>query len=448
MTDPLGASAYVLVDGTILVVLLGGGSPTDQAARAARAALTLRAHVPGGHIALVTGRSEVAERLPVGEIVERAAYLLDLAGERGHASPIIVDDVTQALLDPRFEVESREPAHAWLLRERPVVEETRKLLGKPSPFVGRDRELRTLVEYAGRGLRRAARAGDPRDGAHGNGEIAPASGAPRGSGSGIATSRTRSATRTPSARARAFSHVASGSARAMGIEVGEPPDVLRQKVSSAVGTFLSGEAAQRVAEFLGELVGATFPDEKSPRLRSARQSAQLMAAQITEAYVEFARAAARARPTLLVLDDLHLGDASSVKLVDTTLRELRSEPFAVVAFARPEIHDLFPRMWSERNVQEMRLGPLPRRAAEMLVRGALGDGVDQARVARILDQVRGKRVLPGRARPGVHRGARRCAPRDRARHGRGAHRRPAPVRAPLPARGQRLRRGFLDERRA
>jgi len=40
----------------------------------------------------------------------------------------------------------------------------------------------------------------------------------------------------------------------------------------------------------------------------------------------------------------------------------------VLGLARPEIHELFPRLWAARGLQEMHLGALPRRAAERLVR--------------------------------------------------------------------------------
>ncbi len=48
----------------------------------------------------------------------------------------------------------------------------------------------------------------------------------------------------------------------------------------------------------------------------------------------------------------------------------------VLALARPEVHELFPRLWAERSLQEIRLGELVRRASERLVREVLGDELD------------------------------------------------------------------------
>ncbi|MDI1477608.1 serine/threonine-protein kinase [Polyangium sp. y55x31] len=386
IAEPLGAFVDTLAGGTILMVLPGVGSPADQVVRAARAALAIQGASPDRIVALVTGRSDLADRLPVGDLVELVALLLDSAREHGRPG-VIVDEVTRALLDPRFEVEEHA-GHVWLRSEHARGEETRTLLGNPSPFVGRERELTTLLDLLQQEFDEQR--------AQSVLVTAPA---------GMGKSRLRqeliaklqleipdlclAVGRADAMRSgAAFSVIASALRMLMEIEVGERREVQQEKVSSAVRALLSGEAAERTAPFLGELVGASFPDERNPLLRSARENAPLMAGRIESAWVEFMRAAARKGPTLLVLEDLHWGDGSSVKLVDTTLRELRDEPFAVVAFARPDIHDLFPRIWAERT-HEVRLGPLPRRAASALVRAALGDDVDDALVAGLVARSEG-----------------------------------------------------------
>src|SRR5206468_6711484 len=76
----------------------------------------------------------------VAEIIDRAAALLrsDAPGETG--GPIRLDPVSAALLDVRFDVVTSE--RGFLLRaERPPADGTRTLLGKPTQFVGRAREL-------------------------------------------------------------------------------------------------------------------------------------------------------------------------------------------------------------------------------------------------------------------------------------------------------------------
>jgi tetratricopeptide (TPR) repeat protein len=119
-------------------------------------------------------------------------------------------------------------------------------------------------------------------------------------------------------------------------------------------------------------------------LRAARSDPQLMGDQIRRAFIDFLDAEARARPLVLVLEDLHWGDLLSVRLIDAALRALAERPLFVLALARPEVHDAFPRLWAERHVEELRLGPLTRRAAEKLVREVLGDEVDAAVVERLV----------------------------------------------------------------
>src|SRR5262249_14886787 len=146
---------------------------------------------------------------------------------------------------------------------------------------------------------------------------------------------------------------------------------------------------KRVSEFLGELVGTHFADDGSPPLRAARQDARVMGDQMLRAWVDFARAEVGARPTLLVLEDLHWGDVTTVRFVDAALRELRDAPLMVLALARPELTERFPKIWEERRVQEIRLGALSRKASERLALQVLGGSVSSEMVARLVQQADG-----------------------------------------------------------
>jgi eukaryotic-like serine/threonine-protein kinase len=61
----------------------------------------------------------------------------------------------------------------------------------------------------------------------------------------------------------------------------------------------------------------------------------------------------------------------------------------VLAFARPEVHQLFPRLWTGRPLEEIRLSPLTRSAGERLVRAELGGASSDVIVERILEQADG-----------------------------------------------------------
>ncbi len=62
----------------------------------------------------------------------------------------------------------------------------------------------------------------------------------------------------------------------------------------------------------------------------------------------------------------------------------------VLALARPEVFEVFPRLWAERqNVQEIRLKELGRKAGERLVRQALGDTVGTETIEHLVRQADG-----------------------------------------------------------
>jgi tetratricopeptide (TPR) repeat protein len=62
----------------------------------------------------------------------------------------------------------------------------------------------------------------------------------------------------------------------------------------------------------------------------------------------------------------------------------------VLALARPEVFEVFPKLWAERqNVQEIRLQELGRKACERLIRQVLGDSVGPETMERLVKQADG-----------------------------------------------------------
>jgi hypothetical protein len=380
----LGARLEELSAGMALVALTWSGSPTDLAARAARCALRLRALPTQARMALVIGYSEAQGALPVGPIVERAFHLIETGGE----TAVRIDAVTRALLDARFEVEVL-PDGPVLQSEREIDEEARVLLGKPTPFVGRDRELRHLLSLFEAtfdddcGAQAVVVIGPPGIGkTRLRQEIIRHLRAER-PGLGIAIGRGDA-----SREGSAFSLLASAIRSAAGMINGEPRSAGMDKLVELCGRRLPAPEQLRVAEILGEIVGTPFPDDTRPKLRTLRKTSAGMAEQIADAIVEVLRASSQDSPFMLVLEDLQWGDAASIKLVDRALRELSDHPFLVVGLSRPELLERFPSLWRSRGAQQYRLGPLPRRAAEAIVQSALG-AIDAGQVGRILDRAEG-----------------------------------------------------------
>jgi tetratricopeptide (TPR) repeat protein len=186
-----------------------------------------------------------------------------------------------------------------------------------------------------------------------------------------------------------FAMVAQTVTGAAGIADGEPLAVRRQRLAARVAKHVPEGDRVRVTEFLGELVGAPFPEEESLQLRAARQDPVLRGDQMRRAYEDWLCAESRAQPVCLVLEDMHWGDLPTVKVVDALLRNLRDAPVMILVSARPEVHDLFPNAWAHRGVVELHLAELSARASEKLVREVLGEDVDEATVQRIAQAAAG-----------------------------------------------------------
>ncbi|HRI70339.1 MAG TPA: protein kinase, partial [Polyangium sp.] len=380
-----GTSLHVLADGSSVVVFTLPSNPVDQAANAALCAFRLRDIVEGRPIVLVTGHRDSTLRSPVGEIMDRAGDLLSRIplGE----TRVGVDDDTRALLESRFDIGSANGV--YFLQSLGAVDESRFLLGKATPFVGRERELTRLLEIVEEGFDERRAQAILVIGAAGMGKSRLRQEflrrlQQRHSGLVLEVGRADIL-----GNSGAFSLIAGMFRQALGIHLGDPIAKQQDKIAHIINLVLKSDDAQRVTEFICELIGAPFPDERSLRLRAARQDAQIMASQIEAAYVDLMRASVQNYPIVLVLEDLHWADAASFKLLDAALRELADEPLIIMAFARPEVKTRFPRLWQSRQLYEIVLNPLSRKSAIELARNVLGDDFDAKRIGAIVDHAAG-----------------------------------------------------------
>jgi tetratricopeptide (TPR) repeat protein len=383
LVRPYGGDMVRLANGALLVTLGGRTTASEQAVIAAACALDLRDAHPSARIALATGRAlTTAGGLP-GPVIDQAASLLVHS-----VSPAIrLDEVTAGLLGERFEVRQDSQGRA-LMGKRGEAESSRTLLGKATPFVGRDRELGildlTLRECVDESVARAVLVTGP-----------AGQGKSRLRHEFAARARERGDVRVLMARA---DPVAAGSSfmmvrqlvrQAVGVREGGPVEEQHARLRAYVAKLCNAEDSGRVADFLGELISAPSSGRPSPELRSARNDPTIMAEWLRRSFGEWLAAECAASPLLLVLEDLHWGDLPSVTYLGEALRALGARPLMLIALARPEVHDAFPTLWKGSAFPELALGGLTPRAAERLVRVALGEGVTPDTVSRIVERADG-----------------------------------------------------------
>lgn len=376
-----GGALNELANGVAVATFVGRGAPSDLALVAARCALAMREAVPLAPMALSTGLGLIGKQGPVGPAIDRGVEALS----RGATQALRVDALTARLIGHRFEVQADSDG-LLLVGERDGAGATRKLLGRPTPFVGRERELSQLQsiyeECAGEPAARAvlvmgpAGAGKSRLRYELSLRLEALAEAPR-----ILIGRG-----DPMSAGSPFGLLGEAFRQRFGILDGDEPEDSRKKLAAGVRESVINDAAvARIASFLGELCGVPFVESEMPWLVAARRDRTLMGDAMRSAWLDWLAAETDRQPVVLILEDLHWGDLPTIAFVDAALGELAERPLLVVAFGRPETKDLFPKLWHAKGFDEIRLRPLRRDARAELVREVLGDDVSSEIVQRIVE---------------------------------------------------------------
>lgn len=401
------AHVETLGEGMFVVVLTARSDmvATDQVAQAARCALLLRSHVHHSfRLSLATGRGQLAGQRPLGDALDRALALLGstspgqaLAGNDPVSSaesgqPLLLDETSAGLLDSRFQLRRITTSVYELDSESLSADIKRPLLGKPTPCVGRERELAILEalwnsvrEEEGSCLalvtgspgvgksrirhefiRRIAARGEPYQVWSGRGELMSAG--------------------------ASYSILAQALRQMAGVSDEQPPQLQFEQLRQRLGQRLPNGDLNRVTQFVAEICGipVAAPIEV---LQAARQDARLLGEHVCSALVALIRAECAEAPLLLVLDDLHWGDTLTVRLIDSVLAKVGDCPLMVLALARPEVDTIFPRLWADRRRQDLRLELLSRKACERLIRQVLGGQLSSDACNRLINQAGGNALF-------------------------------------------------------
>ncbi len=387
----LGGAVDYLANGMLVVTVPSLGSAQDQATVAARAALLIKERWPDASVSMSTGRGTSRGRTAVGEVIDSAARLLTRRSQpsaKEAPSGVLIDPLSASLLEGRF-AKTPQPVGALLLYEEREVDASRPLLGRPTPFVGREAELGLLEGH----LQACIEESEAR--------VVLVSAPP-----GVGKSRLRHEFLRRVEKRNERLTVLSGRGELMnagaphsllgqavrklcGISGSEPLDAQRDQLKARVAAHVAACDRHRVVAFLGELSRVPFPAQWSEMLPPARDDPRIMRERINRAFLDWLGTECKAAPVLLVLDDLQWGDALSIALINDALRSPSNAPLFVLAMTRPEVKDQFPNLWQGHQLQEITLKGLSKRACERLVKQVLGTQISRELAARLLSQSEG-----------------------------------------------------------
>lgn len=356
-----------LREGGIISEFAGGGllvrlqGADGLLSRAARCALTISQVVEGFRVALMTGCADDSRELPHADLIGRAIQSLNYSDRHKAVRGVRLDETTASLLDPHFEVTGTNET-LRLIEEKTGLGTPRLLCGLSTPFVGRTRELDTLVDFLGESLQdnRAATALVVAHAGMGKSRLGTEA---------VAELKQRIPNLTV-----AVAHAETTSA---------PHSVLMAVVRSILHITVE-TSATRIRTGLSKALPGTREAtlalltqllvEDGPSglpMRTAEQERQT--------WLDLLAGLARGRALLVVLEDAQWADDASMELLHDALAQIDIQPFAVLALARPEIRERDLGLFHRRDVQEMRLGPLSTKACTQFVSTFVSENAERVK---------------------------------------------------------------------
>lgn len=377
-----------LLDGTLVATVLGDAPVSDQAAHVAEIALSARDFARASCLAIATGRAELSRTDLIGDAIDRAAFLLDscsrvLSGDAKGPPPILMDQITAALIAPRFVV--REAGTLRLLvAARAVEDPERTVLGRVTPIVGRGFELRSIETLFCAALDDSTARAALITGPAGIGKSRLAQEVVRMLRASHPKLEVWWGRGDPMRSASPLSLLGEMFRTFIGLSETQSLDERRQRLLETLNSYAPSQEYTWVAHILGEISGTPFPENASPPLGEAQLDKRRLYEITGRAFTAIVRLTTARAPLLVIVNDLQWADVQSVHILGEALSTLGDRPWLVLALGRPEVHNKHPNLWVEASVQEIPLRPLSKRASVELVREVLGDVVGSDTIDRIV----------------------------------------------------------------
>ena len=389
VVSSMGGILEHLANGTLLVSMHratgdGAVSPVAQAVRAAQTSLALRRALPSLRMVIATGRRESGG--PFAHAVNEAARAL--AGLAPGA--IWMDASTAALLKSRFSI--YRDANGYFLQGAPLSEVGRSLLGRASPHVGREGELSQVIcafqdcvdRQKVRALMVTAEPGMGKSRLQRELETSI-----RHMNMDVTILHCRGDVVGAGSSFLLLSQIIRTVA---GSVESDSNDMQCRKLMERVRATVSADGkndCDEIATFLGEIAGIHFPAHTREDLDAARSDPMIMWQRTRHAWTRWLDQECQRRPVLLFIDDVHWGDLPSIQHIDSALTTLSTSPLMLVALARPEVHTVFPGLWSNHGLESIGLSPLSYRASVDLVHAGLGAWAPKPLVDNLVERAGG-----------------------------------------------------------
>ena len=374
-----GADVSALPDRGAILVFSSGDVASDIAIRAARAAREI-AEKGDRRVGVATGPASHRDSTPQ-DLVRRAVALAAVVGE-AH-----VDDVTSALAASRIAID-RAKTGLRIAGERDGGEDAPPPSSRAA-FVGRDREMAALIGAFDASMNDRVAQAVLVVGAPGLGKTRLLRALHDRLRTEVRTVALLDARAEPIRQRAPLALLAVLLRRGLAIPEATPPGERLTMLSTAVHEIVEAGEAGRVTAFLAVALGLT-PADPGPEIAAALADPQLMEDQVGRALEDLLEGlATQSGAAAVLVDDGQWADGASLRLLARALRRLRERPIFVAVFARPEIDESAPHLFRDASAERIQLAGLPKRAAERLVAGSLGEQASPEVLAKIVAHAEG-----------------------------------------------------------